>query len=81
MSSAAASTPNNVNQTPRSGESPGGAEEQKEEDVWSGDDDEEADGEPGDDSRKRKRQRTSRPLSVSCELCKSRKASVDSCYS
>ena len=52
--------------------------EAKDEDGWSEDDVEEddGDGEVGDaSSHKRKRQRTGRPLSVSCERCKERKVS------
>lgn len=79
MSFAAATSPN-VEQAPRTNSVAHNADH-KEEEAWSGDEDEDADGDVvggDDDSRKRKRQRlSSRPLSVSCELCKSRKVSVD----
>lgn len=75
MSFAAPTSPS-FEQTPRNN-SVAHSAEHKEEEAWSGDEDEDADGDGdgGDDeSRKRKRQRlSSRPLSVSCELCKSRK--------
>lgn len=62
----------NTNRTPKSDDSPGNGAEHREEEAWSGEDDaSEADGDDG--TGKRKRQKTSRPLSVSCELCKSRK--------
>lgn len=68
----------NTNQTPKSDDSPGNAAEQRDEELWSGEDDYSdpgvADG--ADGAGKRKRQKTSRPLSVSCELCKSRKVCV-----
>lgn len=65
----------NTHRTPKSDDSPGNAAEHREEEVWSGEDDlSEAD---DDGSGKRKRQKTSRPLSVSCELCKSRKVKCD----
>jgi len=71
-----AATPNggfNVEQSPKTA-SPGNGAEFKEDEAWSGDeDDAELEDEGGDGDRKRKRQRLSRPLSVSCELCKSRK--------
>jgi hypothetical protein len=56
--------------------SPGNiAAEHADEEAWSGEDDaSEEDG--ADASGKRKRQRLGRPLSVSCELCKSRKVGV-----
>lgn len=80
MSFAAPTSPS-FEQTPRINSVAHNAE-QKEEEAWSGDEDEDAEGDldGGDDeSRKRKRQRlSSRPLSVSCELCKSRKVSNDS---
>jgi hypothetical protein len=52
--------------------SPGNTAEHGDEEAWSGDDDP-SDIDGADASGKRKRQRLSRPLSVSCELCKSRK--------
>jgi hypothetical protein len=52
--------------------SPGNTAEHGDEEAWSGDDDP-SDIDGADASGKRKRQRFSRPLSVSCELCKSRK--------
>jgi len=61
----------NTNRTPKSDDSPGNAAEHREEEAWSDDDGSDADGDDG--TGKRKRQKTSRPLSVSCELCKSRK--------
>lgn len=63
----------NTNHTPKSGDSPGNAEQQRDEEVWSGDEDDVSDVDGDDGTGKRKRQKTSRPLSVSCELCKSRK--------
>jgi hypothetical protein len=63
----------NTNRTPRSDDSPGNAAERRDEETWSDDDASDADGDDG--TGKRKRQKTSRPLSVSCELCKSRKVS------
>jgi DNA-directed RNA polymerase subunit M/transcription elongation factor TFIIS len=58
--------------------SPGQVAEQDDDDRWSGDEDDEVD---ADDGRTRKRQRTSRPISVSCEKCKERKVSflVEQC--
>jgi hypothetical protein len=61
----------NTNRTPGSDDSPGNAAERRDEETWSDDDASDADGDDG--TGKRKRQKTSRPLSVSCELCKSRK--------
>jgi len=52
--------------------SPDNTAEHGDEEAWSGEDDA-SDNDGGDASGKRKRQRLSRPLSVSCELCKSRK--------
>lgn len=46
--------------------------DQKDEEPWSGEDETD-----GDDSRKRKRPRTTRPMSVSCENCKNRKVKCD----
>lgn len=66
------SSPAYSNVSPRDGPSPSNGAEQKDDEEWSGD--EEAD---GDDSRKRKRPKGSRPMSVSCELCKSRKVKCD----
>jgi hypothetical protein len=64
--------------------SPGNTAEHGDEEAWSGDEDP-SDIDGADASGKRKRQRLSRPLSVSCELCKSRKvdliiSSVDPCH-
>jgi hypothetical protein len=55
--------------------SPVNAAEHAEEEAWSGEDDV-SDNDGADASGKRKRQRLSRPLSVSCELCKSRKVGL-----
>ena len=52
--------------------SPANDAEHADEEAWSGEDDA-SDNDGVDASGKRKRQRLSRPLSVSCELCKSRK--------
>lgn len=69
LSSPAPTTMNaNQNETDNS---PANAAEHGDEEAWSGEDDSELDA--ADASGKRKRQRLSRPLSVSCELCKSRK--------
>lgn len=48
-------------------------EARDDDDGWSGEDD----AEDEDDTRKRKRPRTGRPMSVSCELCKQRKVKCD----
>ncbi|OQO01981.1 hypothetical protein B0A48_12454 [Cryoendolithus antarcticus] len=48
--------------------------------AWSGDEDDDDEGEDGEmegGDRKRKRSRPDRPLSVSCEMCKSRKVKCD----
>ena len=66
------SSPSYSNISPKDGPSPSNGVEQKDEEEWSGEDDLE-----GDDSRKRKRPRGSRPMSVSCELCKQRKVKCD----
>ena len=58
--------------SPRAGTSPSNGADRDEEEVWSGEDDDEGD---GIDGPKRKRQRTGRPISVSCERCKERKVS------
>ena len=47
----------------------------RDEEVWSDGDDVDGDGDDGTGSRKR--QRTQRPMSVSCELCKQRKVRCD----
>lgn len=70
MSSAAATTPQ-ARRTPKDETSPSNAEN-REEDTWSAEEDEDEDAE-GYESHKRKRHRTSRPISVSCERCKERK--------
>lgn len=63
-----------TNHTPKTDDSPGHPPEQsRDEEVWSGEDEDVSDADGHHDSGKRKRQRISRPLSVSCELCKSRK--------
>lgn len=63
-----------TNRTPKSDDSPSHTAEHRDEEAWSGDDGSDVDVDVDDGSGKRKRQRrTSRPLSVSCELCKSRK--------
>lgn len=81
MSFAAATSPG-FEQTPRNN-SVAQNTEHKEEEAWSGDDDDELEGDgdgdgrdDGSGSRKRKRL-SSRPLSVSCELCKLRKVGYD----
>ena len=56
-------------------DSPANAAEHGDEEAWSGDEDA-SDNDGADTSGKRKRQRLSRPLSVSCELCKSRKVGL-----
>lgn len=66
------SSPEYSNVSPKVGSSPSHRVEHRDEDDWSGDDDAEEDG-----SRQRKRPRTSRPMSVSCELCKTRKVKCD----
>ena len=53
--------------SPKDATSPSNGADREEDELWSGED------EDGDDPRKRKRQRTSRPVSVSCERCKERK--------
>lgn len=59
------------NSSPKDDTSPGHGAEHRESD-WSGEDDAEDDA-----SYRRKRPRTSRPMSVSCELCKTRKVKCD----
>ena len=54
---------------------PANAAEHGDDEAWSGDEDA-SDNDGDDTSGKRKRQRLSRPLSVSCELCKSRKVGL-----
>lgn len=77
MSSAAASTPQQHHQyhvSPRDIKSPSNGAGDKlldDYDGWSGEEDE--DEEDGAASRGVKRQRTGRPISVSCEKCKERK--------
>ena len=63
------SSPGYTNVSPKDHTSPSNGADQRDEEEWSGDEDDEE----GDDSRKRKRSRISRPISVSCELCKQRK--------
>ena len=72
MSSATASTPQERGATSPSD----GAVTNKEEEIWSGEEDDDADGDgdgDNDGSPRRKRQKTGRPISVSCEKCKERK--------
>lgn len=83
MSSAAASTPLTYI-SPKDGASPSQGAEPKDEEVWSGEDDDgdgegEGDGDGGEQPRA-KRRKTNRPMSVSCELCKQRKARNRSQY-
>ena len=58
--------------SPASDTSPSHGAERKDEEDWSGEEDAEDEG-----SHRRKRPRTSRPMSVSCELCKTRKVKCD----
>ena len=75
MSSAAANTPL-THISPRNDVSP--RDTTQREATWSGDEDEDEDAEDGaDPSQKRKRQRTARPISVSCDRCKERKVKCD----
>ena len=75
MSSAAASTPH-THISPRDGISPNNAAQT--EATWSDNEDEDEDADDGTDSLlKRKRQRTARPISVSCDRCKERKVKCD----
>ena len=60
------------NVSPKVDTSPSHAGERREYEDWSGDEDPDE-----DDSRRPKRQKTSRPMSVSCELCKTRKVKCD----
>ena len=73
-SSAAAETPH-TQVSPHDGTSPSNGADNQEE--WSGEDDADA----HEDWRKPKRQKTSRPISVSCERCKERKVSFDGLFS
>lgn len=70
------STPTHSIVSHTEGVSPSNATEQRDEDAWSAEEDADADGDD-DDPRKRKRARTARPMSVSCELCKTRKVKCD----
>lgn len=66
-------SPNYANKSPKDNTSPSNGADQKDDEAWS--DDEDADGD--EDSKKRKRTKLSRPMSVSCELCKQRKVKCD----
>lgn len=68
MSSVAGVTPR-ANVSPKDLSSPSNQAERDEDEAWSGDEDD------GDEPPARKRPRTARPISVSCEKCKERKVS------
>ena len=69
------SSPVYSNISPKDGASSSNDPEQRDDEVWSGEDEEadgDGDGDVDSESRKRKRPRHARPMSVSCELCKVR---------
>ena len=72
----AMSSPTYSHTTPKEDVSPRGGVEPRD-DEWSGEEDAEADADVDAGGRPRKRPRTSRPMSVSCELCKQRKVKCD----